>query len=783
MFGASGPILSKIVPSFNFSFPGAYPFSAELTGSLLADEHADYTFDCNLSAATVAFLFVDDHLVCQTGAYEVPPGAYDQPIRRLSKTLLPVRLEVFFDPHNNIHDGVAELVSVSTSVTITHDHLGKKGLAATGRPNPELILLPQLSGPEIMRRNMQRNLVNQGWGFWNHDSLLDFAHLPSGAVLRILICPFGNFTEATEKCEAVPARPDDNARVEGPLAYDFSYGAFSVRDEAAEWEVRVRFSGGERLSATIELLGSDALGEEYFILVSAGSLWQRRVDIFRPIEGSMILLEPWGLPGIKIFAGTDDSATGKTADTSTARRILRHYNTPSQIAMPISLGQIVSLNSGHRATVKDLTSSLNEREEREERRIRVKFGERAGIKRATQAALAWNIVYVPTEAGPIAPVSRGWGRNLCPAKSPEWTYVTFAWDNIFASYMLSLDAKELAYSNLIQSVRSKTNYGFIPNFSAGPAKSFDRSEPPVGSAVMLKMYGKYGDLWLVELLYNDLLDWNNWFFANRIAPPMNLVVLGGDTMQNARYESGLDNSPMYDGHFFDESTHRMNMYDVGMSSLVAMDAEALADLAAAAGRPEADLLRRRASLLRQGISRHLWDAKLGAFSNRFVNGTFYRRISPTSFYPLLAGAASEAQADALMTGHLLNASRFCISPSASRTRSDSCYWGLPSISADDPAYLTEVGGHVYWRGSVWGPMAQLLYWGLERYGDVGSAREARVALCRQMAGMMMEVWERTGHICENYGPQRSDLDCTGNRFYHWGGLAGFIDLLEQGFYL
>ena len=80
-------------------------------------------------------------------------------------------------------------------------------------------------------------------------------------------------------------------------------------------------------------------------------------------------------------------------------------------------------------------------------------------------------------------------------------------------------------------------------------------------------------------------------------------------------------------------------------------------------------------------------------------------------------------------------------------------------------------------------MAQLLYWGLERYGDVGSAREARVALCRQMAAMMMEVWERTGHICENYGPQRSDLDCTGNRFYHWGGLAGFIDLLEQGFYL
>ena len=37
-----------------------------------------------------------------------------------------------------------------------------------------------------------------------------------------------------------------------------------------------------------------------------------------------------------------------------------------------------------------------------------------------------------------------------------------------------------------------------------------------------------------------------------------------------------------------------------------------------------------------------------------------------------------------------------------------CYYGLPSIAADDAAFPA-LG---YWRGFVWGPMALLTYWGL-----------------------------------------------------------------------
>jgi hypothetical protein len=48
-------------------------------------------------------------------------------------------------------------------------------------------------------------------------------------------------------------------------------------------------------------------------------------------------------------------------------------------------------------------------------------------------------------------------------------------DNVLVAYMMAMTGKkELAYSSLIQVVRSRTAKGFVPNFSAGGAKSQDR---------------------------------------------------------------------------------------------------------------------------------------------------------------------------------------------------------------------------------------------------------------------------------------------------------------------
>jgi len=37
-------------------------------------------------------------------------------------------------------------------------------------------------------------------------------------------------------------------------------------------------------------------------------------------------------------------------------------------------------------------------------------------------------------------------------------------------------------------------------------------------------------------------------------------------------------------------------------------------------------------------------------------------------------------------------------------------------------------------------------------------------------------------VCENFGPHRDTPDCTGDKFYHWGGLAGLLSIIEAGFY-
>lgn len=290
-------------------------------------------------------------------------------------------------------------------------------------------------------------------------------------------------------------------------------------------------------------------------------------------------------------------------------------------------------------------------------------------------------------------------------------------------------------------------------------------------------------------------------------------------MQGARYESGLDNSPMYDGEFFvhnvstDGPNHvgLMTLYDVGMSSMFVQEARALSYLARnVLGRDdEADRLDQRAGAQADLIREHLWHDLDGIFTNKFWNGSFYPRRSPTSFYGLGARAASDEQAERMIEDWLLSPDHFCIAVNGDFANNTmQCYWGLPSIDASDPAFpplgywrgtskLTESISRVHRfhaltlifsnaKGFVWGPMAQLTYWSLREYDHVPIVRRARKALCKQMTALMLSQWRTNRHICENYNPHQtadtSGGDCTGTKFYHWGALTGLISLIEDGKY-
>ena len=165
-----------------------------------------------------------------------------------------------------------------------------------------------------------------------------------------------------------------------------------------------------------------------------------------------------------------------------------------------------------------------------------------------------------------------------------------------------------------------------------------------------------------------------------------------------------------------------------------------------------------------------------------VNNTFYRRVSPTSFYALQTGGPSDARADTMVRTWLLSPEHFCVAPDGDFAgNSPDCWWGLPSIARSDAAF-PKLG---YWRGYVWGPMALLTYWGLAEYDHVPIVRQGRRALVKQMRALMLEQWRSRGLICENFYPAKGAVPsgCSPGamHMYHWGALTGFIGLLEAGY--
>ena len=658
-------------------------------------------------------------------------------------------------------------------------------------PVPASALSAAVPAAQATRLGMQRELLHGRWNTWAKGSLTAHALLPHGIMIKLGICGADGACDE----EASKAMVDSGAVRLGSHAYDHSYtqlymaarGGCNVSVETAQL-------GGAPGADWVALLtpvsqaacaGASALAAVLFTddLTSMCAAWRRYGNVSGGVDpaatgpvaaGGSVRAVPdgAGLGGVTLWsdAGAPVAPNASGADVRQAHYLLNGLGAGAVAfgtgAAPRTTAQVAALVGAARAA---------------ERASYAPYAA-AGLaeaKEMSQAGMMWNVLYSLEIPGTFAPVSRGWGQP----------WVIFDWDNIFGAYQLSLDARELAYSQLVAVIKTKTANGMVPNFWQPQQISYDRTEPPIGAKVLHEMYGRWGDSWIVELLFDDLDDWVQWFFRRRVlrgAGGAELVVLGSDNvpgttdspdMQAARYESGLDNSPMYDGdgYFALNATTgdgKMLQFDVGMASMVAMELQALADLALAAFAPPraADHARLSAQLagLKAQIAAHLWNEELGIFANKFTNGTFHNRISPTSFYPMQARIATDAQAASMVEKWLTPKDKFCIAVDGdSKGNDDSCHWGLPSISADDAAF-PPLG---YWRGYVWGPMAQLTYWSLQQYPHVPVVAKGRAALAKQMTAMGMDQWHKHHHVCENYNPgftaANKGEDCTGDHFYHW----------------
>lgn len=609
------------------------------------------------------------------------------------------------------------------------------------------------SRSEQYERVQQR--LARGWNTWDVHSVTTHVLLPDGLAIHVGLK--NNTSEWGDSYlgDALIGRLEPGAEVvtPGPHAWDGSYTDLRVDWDGHSWRVQSAHDGDDLVLLVTPLPSSQSPPLPPSLVFSVNFLWNRQGTAVR--EGDVI----------HTHSSSGSIAIHCVCDLDPESRFA--YIPVAGPYFTMDLIKPVGLSTGRARSLAEIQQVIDRQYLTYERSL----GDQSTSKPivdAIQTTLGWDTVYEPEKSRVISPVSRLWSIS-------RGGYVIFDWDNFFAATLASIGDRDLAYANALEVLREETPLGYVPNSArAGGWKESDRSEPPVGSITVLGLYRRFHDRWFLADAFEPLLRWNRWWDQHRQmqgfivlgsnpdAPPPNPDDKARGTWQGAIYESGMDNSPMYDGTFYNPKTHLLEYADVGMTSLYIADCEALSQIADVLNKSaEARELRDRADRYRAKLAT-LWDPKIGMFLNRNLQtGALNTRLSPTNFYPMLAEAASPAQVRTMVENHLLNPNEFW------------GQWIMPTISRSDPAFKDQD----YWRGRIWGPTNYLVYLGLRNHIDSSVRRQ----FAEKSYQLFLKEWTENRHVHENYNGITGSGDDVyhSDRFYHWGALLGYIEYLEE----
>ena len=381
---------------------------------------------------------------------------------------------------------------------------------------------------------------------------------------------------------------------------------------------------------------------------------------------------------------------------------------------------------------------------------------------ALRDLVGWNTVFDAINERPYMSLSRNWVAQKFGG------FGVWLDDLFYHALMGALFDPELARENIRSVLATVTPEGNFACLITGRDNWIDRSQPPICSFILWKIWKHTGKDDFIDLAYDRLLQNHDWWFRRRDPKGAGLMSWGnspvGDglykgTKLGAKNESSMDNSPIHDEAELDKASWCLDSFDVGLNSLLALDGEVLADLARRRGdAATAKRLDDRAAALRVRIKERLWDAKRSVFANRRWAGDFITSIAPTSFYPLLADATDTDQRQSLL-----------------RWLDDPKKFGgkhrLPSVTRDDAAYHD----NVYWRGRIWPPLNYLTYGGLKRQGEDAAATR----LADDTAKLFAAAWAKR-QCPENFSAETGLADDQPDTdvFYGWGGLLPLIEINE-----
>jgi hypothetical protein len=614
---------------------------------------------------------------------------------------------------------------------------------------------------------LQQRLA-RGWNTWDVQSVTSHVLLPDGLAIRVGL--EHNTSELVDSFLATPligrlGRAAEQV-IPGPHAWDGSYTDLRLTWRHSSLRIQTAHDGDGLVILATPIDAEPNTSMPPTLVFSVSYLWNRPGTVIR--RGSTIEARNMNRT-VEIFcASSKTSDTQAGSDSGSACGNDKDVNIPlSSPYFAVDFRSPVGVSAGKARTLAEIQAIVDRARSAYENSLEGQ-GRRAPIADAIETTIGWDTIFDSETGKVMTPVSRGWCTGWGGA-------VLFEWDTFFAASLAAVGDRDLAYANAIEVLNRETPAGFVPNYArSGGWKSFDRSEPPVGSITVLALYQKFHDRWFLASTFDPLLRWNRWWAQHRDIDgyltwgsdgenqPRNLDDSSVGTRSGAILESGLDNSPMYDDVTYNDKTHQLEFADVGLMSLYIADCDALAQIAAELGKTaETKELRDRGRRYRDKLAT-LWDEKTGIFLNKDLRtGESSLRLSPTNFYPLLAKAATPGQAQRMINEHLLNSGEFWGK------------WVIPSIARNDTAFWDQK----YWRGRIWGPMNYLVYLGLRNY----DAPKVREEFAQKSFDLFEQEWKANGHVHENYNSvtgMGDDVDSS-DRFYHWGALLALIEYMQE----
>ncbi len=276
-----------------------------------------------------------------------------------------------------------------------------------------------------------------------------------------------------------------------------------------------------------------------------------------------------------------------------------------------------------------------------------------------------------------------------------------------------------------------------------PVLTLDALNHPIAAWAELESYRLTGDRQRLEQVYGPLVKYYR---------ALDKYLRQGNGLYITDW-AGMDNSPRNDDIVGGGTA-------VDISAEMVMFARQLAQIAELIGDPQdASALRHDAEKVSATINAKMWNPKRGFYFDLSLNGKQSSVKTVGAYWTLLAGVASDAQAQAL----------------ANELRNPATFGRLhrvPTLAADERGF-NPLGG--YWRGSVWAPTTTMVIRGLQKYGQHALATEIAMEHLRAVS----DVFAKTNTIWENYAPDSSRQgDEAKADFVGWSGVGPIMYLIE-----